>query len=131
MAKRAVRRNKTQIHRHNEAKYIILNFLLHAKKYYRPEEIAQQIKFTKGSVRTRLSKMWFQGYIWRRNFEGVTKYRFLKPMGIRVLFGGIGYTGLEERARMRDELGIDVTFNLRKYIPDEVIKMRRRMQSRN
>src|SRR5665811_45780 len=90
-----------QRHTHNEAKFKILYFMFISGLHYAPEEIAEELGFTKQSMRKRLSVMYGQGYLWRkkeyRNRKNPYCYGSLKPMGIRVLIGTDKYTGLIER----------------------------------
>lgn len=107
-----------QRHTHNEAKFKILYFLFKNGRHYAPEEIAEQVKMTPASVRTRLSKMWFQGYIYRKKEYRIHRknpycYGFLKQMGNRVLLGTNRYTGLIKRMEMREVIGENISLNLR------------------
>lgn len=101
----------TQEHKGNEAKYKILAFLEPHERYYSPLEIAEALEMTQGSVRTRLSKLFKDGYIWRRKEYRAKKsskwfcYRYLKDMGYRVLRGTDRYIGMHERMEIRRVLG--------------------------
>jgi|SRR5665811_454239 len=117
------RSNPVQRHTHNEAKYKILSFMLRSGRHYAPEEIAEALGLTPGSVRTRLSIMHRQGYIWRKKEYRIRKnpfcYGFLKPMGRRVLIGTKRYTGLLRRMEMRKITGEDITLNLKEEPTEE------------
>ena len=120
-----------QRHTHNEAKFKILYFMFISGLHYAPEETAEELGFTKQSMRKRLSVMYGQGYLWRkkeyRNRKNPYCYGSLKPMGIRVLIGTDKYTGLIERMDIRKVTGEEVTLNLRKELPHELIEKYHRM----
>lgn len=90
-----------------------------------PREIAARTGLSRGDVRTRLSKMHFQGYIWRKKAsskgENGYVYRNLKPMGRRVLKG---VNGLEKRMHIREITGENLSLNLKKPIPYELLVYR-------
>lgn len=125
--RKSTQRNKSnpvQSHTYNEAKYKILMFIYRSGQYFSPEEIAKALGLTPGSVRTRLSKMTLQGYIWRKKEYRIRKnpfcYGFLKPMGIRVLIGTDRYTGLIKRMEMRQVTGDNnITLNLKEEPSEE------------
>ncbi|MBU4076703.1 MAG: hypothetical protein KKI06_08365 [Euryarchaeota archaeon] len=88
-----------------------------------PREIAAITGLSQGDVRTRLSKMHFQGYIWRKKASAKGEngyiYRNLKPMGLRVLNG---VNGLEKRMQIREITGENLSLNLKKPIPYSLLK---------
>jgi hypothetical protein len=120
-------------HKHNEAKYKILATLYYSDRFLTPEEIADETGLTNAATRTRLSKMFLQGYLWRRKDERACRtgycYRYLKPMGVRVLKGSVRYIGLEERIRIKDLTGMDVPMNLKKQVPSDAMSEYRRLIS--
>lgn len=114
--------NKTDTRcRHNEAKYRILSTLYISDCYLRPCQIATITGLSQADTRERLSTMFLQGYIWRRKsfLKGTCgyMYRYLKPMGIRVLNGS---TGLEIRMRIRRITGVNISLNRKTQIPRDL-----------
>ena len=108
--------NGTQSHKGNEAKYKILALLEPHERYYSPSEIAEILVMTGGSVRTRLSIYFYDGYIHRRKEYRAKKskkwycYRYLKSMGHRVLRGTTSemraeYIGMHKRMEIRRVIG--------------------------
>jgi len=116
--------------RFNEAKYKILKTLYDTRRDLLPREIAAMTGLSRGDVRTRLSKMHFQGYIWRKKVsskgENGYVYRNLKPMGWRVLKGE---NGLERRMEIREITGENLSLNLKKLIPYELLDRYKRALS--
>ncbi len=116
--------------RFNEAKYKILKTLYDSRRYLLSREIAAITGLSQGDVRTRLSKMHFQGYIWRKKAsskgENGHVYRHLKPMGLRVLKG---VNGLEKRMHIREITGENLSLNLKKPIPYDLLNRYRRALS--
>lgn len=111
--------NRTQKHSYNEVKFKILRFLQPHKRHYAPEEIANELGLTPGSVRTRLSKLHQLGYIWRKKEYRTTRrnpfcYGALKPLGERVLNGTNRYTGMIQRREMQRITGESITLNLKR-----------------
>ena len=105
--------------RHNEAKYKILSTLFRSRRYILPRKLAQLTGLTEGGVRTRLSKMYVQGHIWRKicrwKGENGYMYRYLKPMGYRV------YIELERRMKIREVTGVNISLNWKKRVPPDVL----------
>ena len=72
--------------RHNETKLLILQCIKKNEYHYiRPQQIADKTGLKIANVYRQCSKLVGQGYIWRRNINKKYRYRFLKPMGLRVL----------------------------------------------
>jgi predicted DNA-binding transcriptional regulator len=70
--------------RHNERKTPILHILVKSKKYLRPKDIAKLAGITKGNARSQRSKLYRQGYIYRRKTNVGYLYHKVKNMGHRV-----------------------------------------------
>ncbi len=127
----------------NEAKFKILSILIEysTKRYLLPKQIAKLTGLSEGGVRTRLNKLsecgfknvnktgksskrpW-RGYIWRKKcpWKGQKgfMYRFLKPKGVFV------YKELEWRMKIREVTGVNISLNLHKPVPYEVLQQYRR-----
>lgn len=127
----------TPRHKGNEAKYKILALLEPHERYYSPSEIAELLGMTAGSVRTRLSNFFYNGYIHRRKEYRAKKskkwycYRYLKSMGYRVLRGTTRenrreYIGMHERMEIRRVIGDTdgnlVSLKVKDTIPYEIIE---------
>lgn len=113
------------IHRHNEAKYLILKTLFTAHRYLSPKEITQKTGIPLNVATERLRRYTKQGYIWRReefraNRKNQYCYGFLKPMGIRV------FALLDDRVKLQEETGVHIPLNLKKPIPQEARERKRR-----
>lgn len=137
-------RNGTQVHKGNEAKYKILALLEPHRRFYSPAEIAEVLGMTQGSVRTRLSKFYKDGYIWRRkeyranrNRKGFC-YRYLKDMGYRVLHGTSGgkhggFMGMHKRMEIREVIGDSdgkvVSLKVKDNIPHEILDKYNRLRA--
>ncbi len=111
--------------RHNEAKYKIFHLLTHQRKFFLPRDMAKTTGLSEGDIRTRLSKMFKQGYLWRRicykKGENGYVYRYLKPKGTKV------YIELERRMEIRRVTGVNISLNWKKTVPWEVLNQYQRM----
>lgn len=111
--------------RENEAKYKIFNVLYHTRKYLLPRQIAKLTGLSEGGVRTRLSKQYSMGYIWRKicrwKGENGFMYRYLKPKGIRVFYE------LERRMKIREVTGTNISLNWKKRVPYDVLNQYQRL----
>ncbi len=147
---RLVKKRDTRC-RFNEAKFKILSVLVEASKpkgkYLLPKQIAKLTGLSEGGVRVRLlrlSKSGFQeetesvksstekkwpwrGYIWRKKcpWKGQKgfMYRYLKPKGVFV------HKILEHRMKIREVTGVNISLNLHKPIPIEVLRQYERLNN--
>lgn len=109
-----------QRHHYNEMKYLILSLLRESKKDYSPQEIAYAVGTSLDGVKQRLRMLNKLGYVWRKveirkRRKNYFSYKNLKPKGERI------FLKLDERVRIRDITGINISLNLNKRIPDYAV----------
>jgi predicted transcriptional regulator len=107
-------------HHYNEMKYLILSLLRSSNKDYSPREIADAVGTTLDGAKQRLRLLNMLGYIWRKEEtrkgrKNYFSYKNLKPKGERV------FLRLDERVKIREVTGIDISLNLNKHIPDYAV----------
>jgi DNA-binding MarR family transcriptional regulator len=111
--------------RHNERKFLVLSAIAKSTKYQKPAWIADQCEITNGNALRQLTKLYGQGYLWRRKAEdGTYRYHHLKPMGERTL------KELWIRTQIRiltDDNAIPL--NLKKPIPAEHYHLHERFEN--
>ncbi len=72
--------------RHNETKLLILKALARPTRWLTSDDFAEICGISPNNASRQLTKLTNQGYIWRRNIGRKSfRYRYLKPMGNRVL----------------------------------------------
>lgn len=72
--------------RHNETKLLILKALARPTSWLTSDDFAELCNISPNNASRQLTKLTNQGYIWRRNIGKKSyRYRYLKPMGNRIL----------------------------------------------
>lgn len=114
-------RNRKDIqnsNRHNETKFLILRiFTRPPLTYLTSDDIAVQCGLSQNNVSRALKRLVGQGYIWRKDIGKKSyRYRFLKPMGDRVL------KQLWIRNRLSEKTGEQVDLHLKKSVPNPLLR---------
>lgn len=107
--------------RFNETKAKILFLLVKTRRYLTSTQIADKCNMADNNSSRQLTKLAGQGYIWRRNADGIFKYRYLKPMGVRVCHD------LWVRIKLR-EIDSCVSLNLKKPIPHSLAEQKKKYE---
>ncbi len=103
--------------KYNETKYRILAFLKKSYCELSPLDIADGAGTTLQGAKERLRLLNKMGYIWRKmetrkGKRNYYSYSNLKPKGERV------FEQLDERIKIREVTGIQISLNLNKPIPE-------------
>jgi DNA-binding MarR family transcriptional regulator len=103
--------------RHNQTKFLILRIFAYPPiNYLTSYDIAEQCGLSQNNVSRALKRLVGQGYIWRKDIGKKSyRYRFLKPMGERVI------KQLWIRNRLAEKTGEQVDLHLKKSIPNSLL----------
>src|SRR5659263_447308 len=96
---------------HNRRKHQIFRFLLNSNGSVTAEDLISNLNITPGNAWQRLSKMYLQGYL-IRNKRGHYK---LSVKGERI------FTKLQRLKNIERVTGKEISFNLRKQVPTEIM----------